>query len=440
MNKVNHLKQTVIAVAAIIFLLLVLGAVPELTVGNFHFKRINILSDITKKPAKILDTIPVYHAPKPVYSDTCKTGITCIEDYSKDSSGMDVFLSALDSSKTKNVRIAWFGDSYVEGDILLGYLRDTLQALFGGAGVGFVPITSEVAGFRQTISHSFEGWKTYSIVGEHNQEHPLGPAGYTCTGYPENYVQYKQVKSKNKNTLADAQLFWGNSDSAEITVNGTSTELKNTTDLEKKNVGRNLSTLLLSAKGSVDLYGMTFESANGISVDNFSMRGNSGIGLINVSEKMYRDFDAQHHYDLIVLSYGLNVANEEAKDYGWYTRSMNKVIQRIKNCFPNSSLLLIGCSDRAENIDGELQTMPSVKRLIQAQQKMASDNQVCFWNLFEAMGGDSTMIRWADMPAHALANKDYTHLTFYGGKRVAHIFLNTLLYEQEKYKRRMQLP
>jgi len=52
------------------------------------------------------------------------------------------------------------------------------------------------------------------------------------------------------------------------------------------------------------------------------------------------------------------------------------------------------------------------------------------------MGGDSTMIRWADIPKRPLANKDYTHLTFQGGKKVADIFLNTLLYEREKYDRK----
>ena len=192
----------------------------------------------------------------------------------------------------------------------------------------------------------------------------------------------------------------------------------------------------LSVNGKADLYGVALESKTGICLDNFSMRGNSGIGLNYVNEKMYRAFDSIHPYDLVVLSYGLNVANEKSKNYDWYVRSMKPTIAMMKRAFPNSSIVLVGCSDRADNIDGELQTMPSVKRLVEVQRKMAADNQVCFWNLFEAMGGDSTMVNWANMPRHALANKDYTHLTFYGGKKVAEIFLRTILYEKEKYERR----
>ena len=48
-------------------------------------------------------------------------------------------------SKKGKVRIAWYGDSFSDGDILVSDLRDTLQSLYGGNGVGFVPITSQVA-------------------------------------------------------------------------------------------------------------------------------------------------------------------------------------------------------------------------------------------------------------------------------------------------------
>lgn len=434
MNPQNYLKQTLIGTALVIASLLVLSVIPAFDIGDFHFKRINILSDILKKEVVVVnDTVK---AMKPVYVDTCKTGITCIEDYSRDTSGMNAFLAALDSSKNKIVRIAWFGDSYVEGDILLDPLRDTLQAIFGGSGVGFVPITSEVAGFRQTIIHSFSNWKTNAIVGERDKEHPLGPAGFSSVPNEGNYVSYTAEKRNRLNSFPTAKLFYGYSDSTTVTVNGKEMFIGTAGSIRQKNLGENLSSLKLSVNGKADFYGVALESKTGICLDNFSMRGNSGIGLNHVSEKMYRAFDSIHPYDLVVLSYGLNVANEKSKNYDWYVRSMKPTIAMMKRAFPNSSIVVVGCSDRADNIDGELQTMPSVKRLVEVQRKMAADNQVCFWNLFEAMGGDSTMVNWANMPKHALANKDYTHLTFYGGKKVAEIFLRTILYEKEKYERR----
>ena len=37
------------------------------------------------------------------------------------------------------VRIAFFGDSFVEGDILTADLREKLQLAYGGGGTGFAP-------------------------------------------------------------------------------------------------------------------------------------------------------------------------------------------------------------------------------------------------------------------------------------------------------------
>ncbi|HLP18700.1 MAG TPA: hypothetical protein VK174_00290 [Chitinophagales bacterium] len=435
MSSHNYLRQTLIGTALVIASLLALSVIPEFDFAGFHFKRVIILADVLKKEKVVVqDTIAMVI--KPVYADTCRQGVTCVEDYSKDSTGLDAFLAALDSSKNHKVRIAWFGDSYVEGDILLDPLRDTLQALFGGNGVGFVPITSEVAGFRQTVIHSFGNWKTYAIVGEKSDEHPLGPAGYAAVPLEGNRVSYTVEKRKRLNIFPSAKLFYGNADSATLIANDKEEFIGTVKSLHTKSLGENLAGLKLSVKGQADLYGVTFEDKTGIAVDNFAMRGNSGIGLHYVNEKMYRDFDSLHHYDLVILSYGLNVANEKSKNYEWYVRSMKPTIAMMRRAFPNSSIIVLGCSDRADNIDGEMQTMPSVKRLIQEQRKMAADNNVCFWDLQQAMGGDSTMIRWAELPKRPLANKDYTHLTFSGGKKVAEIFLNTILYERDKYERR----
>lgn len=440
----NYLKQTLVGTAMVIAMLFALSAIPEFDLGSFHFKRINLLSDILKKEKKQAlqqaDTVVVV---KPAYADTCKQGVVCVEDYTADTTGLDIFMAALDEAKARPVRIAWFGDSYVEGDILLDPLRDTLQALYGGSGVGFVPIASEVAGFRQTVVHSFNNFNTYEIVGKRDDSLPLGPAGYTFIPLEDNVVTYRAEKNRRRlNRFPSVKIYYGQCQDGSIQYFVNDSVYRDTLLDGYKIHAFDIKQSCTDFKFSIPkakklaLYGVSFESNTGICVDNFSMRGNSGIGLSYVKEKMYRDFDSLHHYDLVILSYGLNVANEKSPNYDWYTRSMNNTLAMIKRAFPHSSVLLLGCSDRADKIDGELQTMPSVKRLINDQRKMAANNKLCFWDLQQAMGGDSTMIRWAEMDNRPLANKDYTHLTFYGGKRVAGVLLQTLLYEKEKYERK----
>lgn len=78
----------------------------------------------------------------------------------------DSFYRALDEiqSKGRLVRIAVFGDSFIEADIFTADLREMLQKRFGGCGVGFVTITSMTSGYRPTVRHSFGGWSSHAVT------------------------------------------------------------------------------------------------------------------------------------------------------------------------------------------------------------------------------------------------------------------------------------
>ena len=80
--------------------------------------------------------------------------------------GMTRFYQALDelAKAPRPVRIAYFGDSFIEADILTADLREMLQQKYGGCGVGFVTITSMTSGFRPTVRHSFSGWESHSVM------------------------------------------------------------------------------------------------------------------------------------------------------------------------------------------------------------------------------------------------------------------------------------
>jgi hypothetical protein len=309
----NYLSYTVAGVFLTIACLLALSAIPAFDIAGYHFKRIQILADVIKKePPKVIavDTIkPV----KPVFSDTCKRGIQCFEDYTPDTSGMKAFLSGLDHAEKQPVRIAWFSDSYVEGDILLDPLRDTLQAIFGGSGVGWLPITSEVADFRETVRQTFSNWKTYSIVGDKDDAHPLGFSGYCFSPENGNSVLYRAIRRKRLNEFKTAKIFYGNCNDGYLVANNDTLKISESKAMQVISISKPSESFKLSVSDGTqaDLYGVSFEDKTGISIDNFSVRGNSGIGLAYVNEKMYQQLDRVHPYDLVVLSYGLNVASDK---------------------------------------------------------------------------------------------------------------------------------
>ena len=183
----NYLDQTLGFSVLLLVLLIGLQFVPEgAQLGEYALRRMDIFSDIRiaaeQAPEPEISYDTTYYAPPDTQSFATPDTLTqaapvvieaidsvlhgkVIEDYSTSQQGLIRFFAAVDSIKRgRTVRIAWYGDSFVEGDILIGDLRDTLQTLWGGQGVGFVPITSEVAQFKRTLKHQFKGWNTFSII------------------------------------------------------------------------------------------------------------------------------------------------------------------------------------------------------------------------------------------------------------------------------------
>ena len=80
----------------------------------------------------------------------------------------------------ERLRIAYYSDYTIEGDLITEPLRYNLQSIYGGKGVGMMPITSIVSGFRQSIRHSFSrNWESISFMTPAVKGQSLGITGYT---------------------------------------------------------------------------------------------------------------------------------------------------------------------------------------------------------------------------------------------------------------------
>jgi hypothetical protein len=176
--------------------------------------------------------------------------------------------------------------------------------------------------------------------------------------------------------------------------------------------------------------GIALEDNSGVIVDNLSLRGNSGMVMSEIDGKKCRELQKIRPYDLIVLQYGLNVASDSVRDYGWYCKGMTTVIQHIKNCFPDADIMLLGVSDRSHKKGGDYTTMPAVLSLLRAQRQTARDSEIAFWNIFAAMGGRNSMVQYVKTNK---ASKDYTHLNFKGGRELADALYDAILQEKRIY-------
>jgi hypothetical protein len=120
------------------------------------------------------------------------------------------------------------------------------------------------------------------------------------------------------------------------------------------------------------------------------------------------------------------------RDFSWYEKGMTNVIKHIKASFPNTSILLVSVGDKSYKKDGVFQTDPSVLVMVETQKRLAKNNQLAFWNLYEAMGASGSMVKWVEGDT-AYANKDYTHFNFRGAHRIGKMLFEKLIGEYRNY-------
>lgn len=448
----NYLKYVCIWTLMVLAGLLLMHSLPGITVGGHAMRRVDILSDVRlpKVPEEEPDSLlPPPPRVKPAFVDTCRAGMTCIEDYSDSTlRGMTPFYQALDELKKhpRLVRIAVFGDSFIEADILTADLREMLQKRYGGCGVGFVTITSMTNGFRPTVHHSFSSWQSHSATDSvFFDRSKQGISGHYFIPRPGAQVELRGQKkyASRLDTCKQASIFFYNKGEVTLSarVNRGETLTRTfppTGDLQEMKVEGKIGSVrwTVESADSTLFYGLAMDDTQGIIVDNFSLRGSSGLSLRSVPIWMMQEFNEQRPYDLIILQYGLNVATPRGKNYDGYRDGMTTAIAHLKEAFPQAGILLVSVGDRDyKTEDGTLRTMPGIRNLVRYQQNLAADSDIAFWNLFEAMGGEGSMVKLVHAKP-SMANYDYTHINFRGGKHLAGLLYEALVYGKEQYDRR----
>ncbi len=502
-EKRNKIRQTFLLVLLVVVALIGLFYLPRMSLFGEETRRVNILSDVQRLDEagnivaeKVADSLDGFveqgidsaaiRVKQLAYVDTVPKGMVAIEDFAADGlhREMDKFYAALGQSGSRPVRVAYFGDSYIEGDILTMDLRALLQQKFGGKGVGFVEIACVSSDFRRSVTSRRNNWNRYhanergrgfkanlqSLAGSYFI--PSGTATYELRC--QNSVYGNLLGEAEEATVfftpgdglnIDCALNGGESQSLfsngavgapqtyeetiEVVDSDSTISYKTVTrtvetaqqgagNVVAKSVTGNISRFNMTVTGGHGsrFYGVALDGHNGIAVDNFSMRGSGGQHLGGIPMETLRSFASVRPYDLIVIHYGLNVANEKQKDYGGYTGQLGKVIDMMKEAFPHASILVVSMGDRDKRgSDGQMHTMGGVKEMVSYERKMASDHHVAFWNLYEAMGGDGSL---AKMTEKKQANLDYTHINFAGGRHLAELLFDVLMNGKENYENRVR--
>lgn len=369
-----------------------------------------------------------------IHATALSTDKNPITDYSAGGNSLEPLFAALRRDDGV-VRIGVLGDSFIEGDLLTVDLRDMLQQKLGGSGVGFVPITSQTASFRQSVVHTFGGWSSTSILS--GKSGPFWLSGQHFTPTEEgSFVEYRATPHKRSlSSFGSATLLYVSTATSKITVTvDDSLVTSYTTDpspqVQKLVTNGSMHSIRYTVNDieGFSAYGTMLNGTRGVSVDNFSLRGNPGHSLQRLNKQVCHRIEELAPYDLLVLEYGLNVVESSVVNYNGYRDQMLAVVSHLRECFPNVPLLLMSVGDRSTRVDGEWVTMPGILAMVATQKQIAARSGMALWNTYQAMisqGGMPTYV------TNGWAAKDYTHIGARGGKKIAAAMFDAIISARE---------
>ena len=357
---------------------------------------------------------------------------------------MAAFYAALDSASTQPVRVVHYGDSQIEEDRITNVLRERWQKQYGGGGVGLLPL-------HQTIpTRTIRQWLSINGVVQTAQQ---GPKRYLVYGLrsmrladSDDYGVMGQV------AVMDSTLVAGSEDI-----------VMNIEPIDKKRKPHNYfnrvrlltsspDSLLvlpdstthyqLHLQGKKNVYGVSLETPTGVIVDNIPMRGCSGNIFTKIDSTQLSDFYRETNTRLIILQFGGNMIpqTENPSTISGYVRStLRQQIRYIRACAPQASILFIGPSDMSTRIDGEMTTYPLVPYMDKLLKKMAEEEQIAYWSMYDVMGGKNSMVHWVEV---GLAGSDYVHFTRAGANNIGKKLYNWIdsWKKEQKTKSQAQQP
>ncbi len=469
MNHKNYLSQVIWLFIITIVLLITISILPPLTI-SFTAKPIDLFSSLRTSDSNeqqfdddfndFLDTLPAdttttaggvttentlaensnNETPAPAQRTLSKEqilervnqggGTAHIEDYSYDSTGLYNLSQAISNRERLNrpARITFIGDSFIEADIFTQNVRELLQDIYGGCGVGYMALHSDFPGFRRSIIQGDNDWDVHNVMSNPDYNYStLTLQHFRANG--SGFTQFRGVDKLNhiKQWETSKIAFIADED-ATITLK-TDSALHSydiTAQATAQLITLNEPTALLEIKCSnpqVAIWGAWLDAQQGIAVDNISMRGYSGTTIDKIPVENLKRLNELIPSDLIILQYGLNRMTASITNYDSYTTQLVTAINHLRQAYPDADIMIMGIGDRCENENGEMVTMKAVYGMRNAQRKAAIQTGCLFWDTCEtmkAMGGIPHFVE------NGWANKDYTHINHAGGRPLAQEFVKAL--------------
>jgi lysophospholipase L1-like esterase len=348
---------------------------------------------------------------------------------------MEHFYEALRQRETgqdRVVRILHYGDSPTTADMITADARVLLQKRFGDAGHGYHLIAKPWAWYEHRgVTVSADGWKIDPANQSSVKDGLYGLGGVSFRGSPgaHSHFSFRSTPAKIEvHFLPGEGRLETSTGPVDLSTREGFVTLPGASPFELK-----------VTSGQVRLFGIrALDERPGVLYESLGLNG----AYISVLDKMFNEAHWSEHLrraqpDLVIINYGTNESVYAQFVDKAFEKELRETVRRIRAAVPDSSILIMSPMDRGQrDSTGSISTVPALHRLVNIEQKTATDLGVGFFNTFEAMGGSGTMARWYQAEPR-LVGADFIHPMPAGAKIVGGLLEKALMEGYRRYKTRV---
>jgi len=358
---------------------------------------------------------------------------------------LDAFYAALGRADAgeETARVAVYGGSHTSADLYTGRIREVLQARFGDAGHGFVPIVPVITNhwaWAMTIDEA-EGFEVMQVGFKRRDVFRYGVAGAAFRAdEPEAFAAVTSDHWGNGREASRIDLHYDRlpgGGSLEVWVDGALRETLDTaadpprSGLRSYPVSDSTHRIEVRAVGDgpVTVFGAVFEREGvpGVLVHNLGLVGSKARHMLLWDEEQQAFFLRDLAPHLVVFAYGNNETSDSHLTIPTHERHLHEALDRMDRAVPEASCLLLGPTDRPRELeDGSLEPRQVVEDLTEMIRRVAAERGCAFFDTLEFQGGLGASIGWRqhDPP---YVREDLQHLSRYGYRRWGEAILRGLL-------------
>ncbi|HSQ65965.1 MAG TPA: hypothetical protein VLM85_22240 [Polyangiaceae bacterium] len=360
-----------------------------------------------------------------------------IVDGSHDLDAFYARLARLVRGKAKDhVRIAVYGDSNLTMDFITGAMRRLLQGKFGDGGHGYIALARPWLWYKHLDVKQDWSRSKWTPIATSTDPIPDGHYGAADVAGEASAVGAWSLVGTTDDpaspigkAVSSIDVFYmkrpaGGSFSVKIdgkkVKEVSSASVKAEAAYEHFDVDDGPHTVeCVVDSPRVRLFGASLERKTpSIIVDSLGCGALNYAQMLMVSDASRRPMLQRRKYDLIVMLLGTNLFAP-----GLHEKWMNDEIGDIERDVPNTPILVMSPPD-IELHQKDTHSDPRIVSVVAQLAEISKKHGWAFWNFWEAMGGDMSMMRFA---RNGLGTWDLVHLTKDGGTlmgtRVAHAVL-----------------